>query len=375
ALAQLGMDAIVQDAGLNAEAEARAQTALGPTSMGWNREQLFGPAGADEDTVQLTQSLELSGRAGQRALALRATGAAARHAAEAVRHTHTAHLRTTFHKARFARERTEVFESWRAQLADAEGRVSARVRAGAAPAWASQHSHHELARGEIIVAQGSAERDGLVAELLSLLAWPEGAEAPRLIAPDMPQLMEGGVDAYTSRLNEHPTTLMYTARARSGDLRRAAGRRAWVPDLEVSLGFKTAAQAATRELGYTAGAQLSLPLGGDRSGDEGVGLAQRTRATHDLRLWTHHQEARVRRAYIRAERLIAVAQKAEAHLSHGHEKLLAAAKHAYDGGELDLGGLLEAHADARDDRLQALELRGQAWLAVIELDHLVGHTP
>jgi outer membrane protein, heavy metal efflux system len=375
ALEHLGFDAVVRDAARGGEAAADAHTALGPTSMGWTREELFGADKSDEDSLVLSQSLELSGRAARRAAAARATGAAARHGAEARRNDHVAHLRSSFHEARLARERTEVYTAWRHRLSESESRIRQRVEAGAEAAWASQHSHHEVARGELMVAQAQAESDGVMAQLLSLLGWRDGLPAPALTASALPVMMQGGVDAYIAHLTAHPTSLMFEARARSGSLRRDAGARAWVPDLEVSVGYKTASGSESRGHGYTAGAQLSLPLGGERAAEEGIGRAQATVAQNQGRLWAHEQVAALKRAYIRTERLIAVANQANEHLIHGHEKLLASARLAYEGGELDLDGLLEVHADARDDYLQAIDLKGQTWRAMIELDHLTGRSP
>ena len=374
ALERIQYDAVVEAAGALRDAEAAALTPFGATSLGWTREEVFGEAGNDEDMLTLSQSIELAGRTGRRAAAARARGAADRHAADARKNAYITQTRHIFHDARLAMERAQVYRLWRDQVTHANQRLKLRVKAGAEAGWANQHSHHELARAELLVARSEAKQDALSAQLLALIGWRPGVPAPSLSAPELPTVMPGGVNTYLARLAAHPTSLMLEAQLRSGALQREAGARSWVPDLQVSVGYKTATTADERGHGYAAGAQLSAPLWGDPTGEQALGRAEILRAKHELRLWTSEHAAKVRRAYVMAERLIAVATKASEHLAHGHERLLAAAQLAYQGGEIDLDGLLEAHADARDDRLQAIDLKRQAWRAVVNLDHLTGRS-
>ena len=143
----------------------------------------------------------------------------------------------------------------------------------------------------------------------------------------------------------------------------------------VSVGYKTVGSSAGRNHGYTAGVNLSVPLGGDGSGEAAKGRIQAERGRSREHLWTVRHDAGIRQAFVRARRLVEVATSASEHLAHGHTQLLAGARLAYEGGELDLDGWLEAHADARDDRLEALQLAQQAWLAHIELERLAGGAP
>ena len=365
----------VADASARAEADARAHTFLGPLGLTWLREGLTGEHGVDEDALTLSQVFEVSGRASLRADAARASGLRAKHEAEANRLRYIALVRLCFHRVRVAQERSSVFRLWRTELLETTRQLEERVKGGAEPGWASRHGHHELTHATLELKRSEAERDALMAKLMVLTGWERPEQPPSLSAPDLPSLEQGGVATYLTRLERHPSALAIAAQQTRASLLTEAGERAWVPDLELNAGFKRAGNAHSESQGYVAGAKLSIPLGGEAHAEGARGRAEQRRAQRELYAWRLRQSAQLREAYVRAERIIEAARLAQLHLEDGHELLLRSAHAAYKGGELDLDGLLEAHSDARDDRLQALSLSEEAWKAVIRLDLVSGGKP
>ena len=70
--------------------------------------------------------------------------------------------------------------------------------------------------------------------------------------------------------------------------------------------------------------------------------------------------------------LVQLAERANLQLGATSETFLSGAQRAFEGGELSLGDLLEAHAKTRNDQLESLKLMRAAWMASIRLDALCG---
>ena len=372
ALHHLGVSEAANAAGGEARAAASAHTALGPTSFGWDREHTFGSGGGDEDALTVGQSFQLSGRAGLRAKADELRGEAAVINAGVAVIDLEAQIRLRFHAARAAAARVAVLEIWQQRLTVAEELVEVRVQADEEAGWARIHTHHELARAEMATATAIAERDAAQAELAALIGLAPEAELPELVSGRTPDLDPRSLRTFLARLDEHPAVRSALTRERAADQLKQSGERAWVPSLDVAVGYKTAGSGGGRSHGYVAGLNVSVPLGGDGSGESARGEALAVRARAEARTWRGRQEALVRRAFARTVQLAAAAAKAVEHLAHGHEALLKAAALAYQGGELDLDGMLEAQADARDDRLAVIDLTERAWQARVQLDRWSG---
>jgi len=372
AMSHLAMSTLERQAGAAHLADASGQSVLGPTSLGWQREALFGGGSHAEDSVILSQRLEVSGRAALRTEAFEADAEALRLGAVAQQARMEASVRTVFHHARFATMRVAVLKDWHDAVRATHGRVEKRVAVGQEAAWAEEHSHHEVVRAELRLALSESTRASAHAHLAGLVGWSVSQAMPSLEGDALPPSRYGSLDAWIARLDEHPAALALQSRRRAGELRIDAGQRGWVPELDVSVGYKRIDTPAETQDGYVAGVNLSLPLGGEAQAEAARGRAERDLAHGELHLWLESQRALVRKAYVHFGRILKVVTRANEHLSHGHEALLSAAETAYDGGELDLYGLLEAHADARDDRLSAVDLAEKAWLAEIALVRLTG---
>ena len=372
ALRAVNMSQIIDNASARGDADAGVHSSVGPTGLSWAREAVVGDQGSDEDVIKLTQRFDLSGRPEFRAEAAKAAGLSARHSAEVFKLEYTSHIRLLFHRCKSAKQRLDAHASWTEGLRDVGLRIKQRAESGAEPEWVSQHSEHEIARGVIQMKRTQAEHDAIMAELLALMQWEDGMPPPTLIAPALPSLAPGGLSAYLDNLRHHPSALALKAQQKSASLREDAGKRAWVPEVEVSLGFKRAGGKEEQGQGYAAGANLVLPLSGGAHAESSQARADYQRASRALSLWQLHQSAKTKNAYLRAERLIQIAKEAEAHLEEDRQRMLTTAHNAYDGGELGAAELLDAYRDVRDDRLQAIALFEDAWKAAIHLEEISG---
>jgi len=147
---------------------------------------------------------------------------------------------------------------------------------------------------------------------------------------------------------------------------------AWVPDPTVALGYKDQADGFS---GAALSVAIPIPLF-DRKG--GAGESARARAAGaaaglDLR----RREARndVLAAADRYASLRARLGGLGEDLMDEADALLAAAGAAYDEGEMELVGLLDAARAFRDARLMGISLRANTWVAYYDLLRAMGRVP
>ena len=325
-----------------------------------------------EATAGLMQRIEWPGRTVARGVAARhtITGAGARFRADS--------LQLVF-AVREAYVRAWLAEEAERTIGQAAEMIQVVTRAAEQRFEAGDISGYETRR--LRLGRIQAERDEADAELRSRAA---RRLLGSLVLPEVSLHELGPADAIIGvppaigsgslldALNRRPDL---EAAARELDAARAQHRVAnleWVPDPTLSLGYKEHADGFK---GATLGVDLPLPIFNRAGGAREEAAARESAATSGLDLLRRQAEldlvdASDRHAVAR-ERLEATGDGIMAEA----EALLAAARVAYDEGEMTLVEFLDATGAFRDARLSAITLRAEAWIAYYNLLRAMGGGP
>ena len=219
--------------------------------------------------------------------------------------------------------------------------------------------------------EGDAQlRTRAARRLLSSLVFPEAAlhelgPAEAIVGVPPAIVPETALDALSRRPD-------LEAASRELDAARAEHTVAmlgWVPDPTLSLAYKEHADGFR---GASVGVDLPLPIFNQAGGARDEAAARESAATSSLGLVRRQAELDLvsasDRYSVARERLQATGDGIMAEA----EALLAAARVAYDEGEMTLVEFLDAADAFRDARLSALILRAEAWIAYYNLLRAMG---
>jgi cobalt-zinc-cadmium efflux system outer membrane protein len=355
------------------EAQAQAQrTEAGlwaNPSLEGTREHPNGPAGLRrEDTFQITQPVDFSGRRGLRQEAGDVRLKAAQGEGEAIQAELVQRVRLAFHRTLLHQERWKRLEAATARV----GRL--------AEALARQEKAGEDSGADRRRAQG--ESDGLRARLAQERAALQRAQAAlKVLAQwqDLPEVLEGHLvpepppplDEVLKLLAEAPTQRQVQQEAKAFDLEARAARR-WTPDLNLGAGVKRWDEGGLKGNGATFSLGLALPAWNR-------GQAQRQRAEAEARaaqtrasLAQEEAQAEAEALWREASDLITLAKDILGRALEDTPKLLKGGDAAYEGGEMGLFEWLDIQRAALDTDLQSLELAFAARRARLDLDRLLG---
>ncbi len=322
-----------------------------------------------ETTAGLMQRIEWPGRTTARGQAARHTisGAGARFRANSLQLVFT--VREVYVGAWLAEEAERT-------TGQAAEMIYAVTRAAEQRFEAGDISGYETRRlrlGRIQAEKDEADaqlRTRAARRLLSSLVFPEAAlhemgPADAIVGVPPAIVPETALDALSRRPD-------LEAASRELDAARAEHTVAmlgWVPDPTLSLAYKEHADGFR---GATVGVDLPLPIFNQAGGARDEAAARESVATSSLGLVRRQAELDLvsasDRYSVARERLQATGDGIMAEA----EALLAAARVAYDEGEMTLVEFLDAAGAFRDARLSALTLRAEAWIAYYNLLRAMG---
>ena len=322
-----------------------------------------------EDYLRATVPIDVSGRRGKRIQAAEAGANAA--AATAERQRLLMHLQglSLFYDVAYARLCAEVLQADREQLAAIVNRLRARAAAGDASGYDVTRIEIELGEHDDRLAQ--VDRELGVGRLwigsLTGAVGPVDA-ADDLMLPVTHPMLTSGPDLRAD---------LRAARERraQGDAEATAGRRGWVPTLELSGGLKSIQQGTERFNGYLAGVALRLPLLDHGQAEEARGHAFAQVAAAEARALEVAVPIEISAARMEYERLWAHARAFADQQLPLAETLVRRAEGLYKEGARPIFELIDAHRTARQIRLRAVELRRQAKQAELDLWSASGKKP
>lgn len=345
-----------------------------PTAS-WAREQTRGgSAGSTEDYAWLTQSFDLVGRRALRRRAGNERIDAALAGNEARRIEIVAETRLRFYETLQAQRKVEALQAWSRETERVARIVARREAAGEVSGYDRRRLERERAgaaarlRAEQAAFARARER---LAAVVDGEARPEAREA-RLEGELLPPEEVPPLDELLVALPARADLRALERSAAAADLDVRAAGRWWVPELTVQGGLKTVETVNDRVSGFIAGVSVPLPLL-DRSQADAVraasrGLVARAEGT----LERDRAAAEVRGLWRESSELAGAARRLRADAGSASADLVRTAEAAYEGGEMEILELLDAHRTALDAQLQALDFELSARRARIELDRATG---
>ncbi len=358
------------DSSVEAQRAAGEQRALWPNpKLAYEREQLLGDGSNWEEGLTLSQRFDVSGKRGLsqeashwRAQSLQADGQQQR---LDLRHE----VRRAFYELLYLQQRFETRAKWLRRLSKMAKTMEQRAAAGEVSRYASQRLSQELKRAETSQLAVEMEREAAWLKLQTWLGTSNVAAArewPRVVGQLLPNEIPSSAPA-----NEAPAVQALELEARAAGAEAEAADRAWVPEFELSGGWKRAVGNGQDRHGFRIGLAIDLPLF-----DRGQGNATQARATRRANqgraTWIRQQwegETQHWKARLKYSREVLAELRADSERS---AQLVEVAEAAYAGGELSILELLDAYRGASEDELRTLELELAVRLAWLQQRRLTG---
>lgn len=355
------------------EAQAQAQrTEAGlwaNPSLGASRERPNGPTGPRrEDTFQIIQPVDISGRRGLRKEAGNLRLKAAEGDRDAIRAELVQRVRLTFHQNLLHQERLKRLEAAVARVSRLVGALERQEKAGEASGAERRRAQREW---DGLMARLAQERAALqrAQEQLNVLAqWegPTGVLEGNLVPEAPPPL-----DEVLKALPGAPIQRSSQQEARALDLEARASRR-WMPEFNLGAGVKRWEEGGMKGSGAIFSLGVTLP-----AWNRGQAQRQRTEAearAAQTRASQVKDEARVevRALWREASGLGTTAREILGRAMAETPRLLQGADASFDAGETSLFELLDVLRSALDTDLLALDLAFAARRARLDLDRLLG---
>jgi len=353
-----------------AQADALAAGLAPNPTLGYGRERIPGTPNGVEETWQISQAFDLSGRRGLRRVAADRLVEAAASGNLARRVEIAAEIRRRFHERLFKQETIRATELWLQRFSRVEAVVDKLARGGEA----SGYDHRRLARerqaGEARLAAELAELERGRERLAALLGNAQGSagDVAGSLLPETLPLPEAAL----AGLERRPDLQALARRAEAADLEGRAAARGWVPEVTLGVGVKQTDNGSARENGALLAVSIPLPLFDRQQAREKRAAAEAFAARAEYRLARARAEGELRGLYAQGERLRKAAVEFRAGAVKATPELLRIAEAAYRGGESSLLELLDAYRGALEAETTALLLEWKARETRIEYDQLTG---
>lgn len=357
----------------SAKADAIAAGLPPNPTLSYSRDRTGGTPGSTEETWQLSQTFDVSGRRGLRREAAGRRIEAAYAGNNLHRAEWAAEIRRSFHQALFKQEAVLATETWVQRFSRVERIVDKLARAGEASGYDRRRLARELQTAEARLSNEKADLDR-AAERLAALLGTSGQEAESVtgvLRPSAPAPLEDAL----SRLERRPDLQALARRAEAADLEGRAASRGWVPDVTLGVGPKRIDNGITRENGTVVSLSIPLPVFDRQQAGEKRAAAEALNARGELGFARARAEGDLRGLHRQVERLVAASADYRSRAVGESAELLRIAEAAYQGGESTLLELLDAYRGALEAEMTALDLEWKARQARIDYDLLTGSIP
>lgn len=348
------------------------ETGLMPNPVFSISRDRLGMAGGDinERSVQISQTLDLSGRR-----SLRLDAATQRLNAEKLdgqirRLTTIAEVRRAFAETLHRTQIQSVIGLWLTRIENASKVTAQLAKAGEVSGYDRRRIQREAqtTRARLSVAQADAARSR---ESLAELTGMKPDEITHLLGNLLPDVTPS-LDVLQARLRQRPDLESLLAQTEAFEREHHAAQRGWIPDLTVGIGQKTLEEPTRRGSGAIIGVSFSIPLF-DRSQaaqQRSQAKAQIVRSEQVLAL--NKAQAQLRGAWRQADELRNAVLAYRHEVLNGTQNLSEIAEAAYRSGETGLLELLDAYRTELDFSTTELDLALRARLAHIDLETLSG---
>ncbi len=251
-----------------------------------------------------------------------------------------------------------------------------RGNAGDAADYEARRLEAQLARVDADLVIADTEREAAWTELAVLMGESGTSEEwPRVAGALLPEASPADGRATIASIEARGDVQALAAERQAANAREAAAGRWWVPRLTLQGGFMSVSEGTTNEQGFVAGVGIELPFFDRAQGEDELQAAiARRLVAHEtaLKLGTTQ---RLRQRLLAARTLITTAQRMNTTAAGTADALARTAQQTYLAGELSVVGLLDAHQNALETKLEVLTLALRARHAVIEIDEEMGVVP
>ena len=354
----------------SAKAEATAAGMPPNPTLGYTRDRKGGAPDSTEETWQLSQTFDLSGRRGLRREAAESRVEAAYAGNNLRRGELAAEIRHRFHEALFKQEAVLVTETWVQRFSRVERIVDKLARAGEASGYDRRRLARERQTAEARLSNERADLDRASERLAALLG--TSGKAVESVTGVLRPTVPAPLDSALSRLERRPDLQALARRAEAADLEGRAASRGWVPDVTLGFGPKRIDNGITRENGSVISVSIPLPVFDRQQAGQQRAAAEALNARGELSFARARAEGDLRGLHRQVERLVAASADYRTRAVGESAELLRIAEAAYQGGESTLLELLDAYRGALEAELTALDLEWKARQARIDYDLLTG---
>jgi len=354
----------------SAKAEATAAGMPPNPTLGYTRDRKGGAPDSTEETWQLSQTFDLSGRRGLRREAAESRVEAAYAGNNLRRGELAAEIRHRFHEALFKQEAVLVTETWVQRFSRVERIVDKLARAGEASGYDRRRLARERQTAEARLSNERADLDRASERLAALLG--TSGKAVESVTGVLRPTVPAPLDSALSRLERRPDLQALARRAEAADLEGRAASRGWVPDVTLGFGPKRIDNGITRENGSVISVSIPLPVFDRQQAGQQRAAAEALNARGELSFARARAEGDLRGLHRQVERLVAASADYRTRAVGESAELLRIAEAAYQGGESTLLELLDAYRGALEAEMTALDLEWKARQARIDYDLLTG---
>jgi len=371
ALRRPSLDALIRSGLVAARASADGARAGNNPRIGLEHEALPTGSSENEQTLTISQRLDLTEARSLRSDAAAARGQLAELDGQSRRRALEAEVRGRFYEVLYRQARHVGVGSLVTRLSGALALVATREAAGDASTYDRQRLQLALRRARAQLTFESVERESA---WLQLLAWAGSLPAetgwPRVTG----ELLPDPTTRYG--ITRHPEVEKHRVEAEVARLLARAEAEGSTPVVELQAGLKTAAaDDVDRRYGYVAGLRVSLPLFADGDPARRAQEAQAAAATARSQLEATALEARARGLRLRVAALTGLVKQLRQSGSAASDQVLATAGAAYEGGEIGLLEILDAQRSVTEDELAGIDYEHAARRAATELTWIVGEGP
>lgn len=356
-----------------AEADALEAGLWANPTLEYSRDKSRNGTGIREETWQLSQPFDFSGRRGLKREAGGQRVAAAEADARLFRAERAAEIRRSFFQLLLHERQLAAVEAWVSRFADIE-RIVGKLRvAGEASGYDLRRLARERQSAEARRAETRAELERAREQFAALLgadpAVYEGTFGHLL--PDAP----AGLETLLGKLDARPDLVALGARAAASDLEGRAAARGWMPEVTLGVGTKRGDYGFGHESLTSFSVAIPLPIFDRQQPSGHRAAAQAMGARAEYRLTRSRVEGQLRGLHRQVTQLVAAAEIYRHGAVAPSADLVRIAGASYRAGESNVLELLDAYKGALEVETTALSLEWKAREASIELDQLTGsHT-
>lgn len=342
-------------------------------TLEYSRDNSRDGTGIREETWQLSQPFDLSGRRGLRRDAGERRIIAAEADVRQLRAERAVEIRHSFFLLLLHERQFAALDAWVNRFNEVERIVGKLHAAGEASGYDLRRLARERQAAVAQRAEKHAElgriREQFIALLGTKIAKYDGVMGHLL--PDMPT----SVETMLGKLDSRPDLAALNARATASELEGRAAGRGWIPEVTLGIGGKRGDYGFGYEKLTTFSAAVPLPIFDRQQPRQQRAAAQAISARAEYSLARSRAEGQLRGVHRQVLQLIAAARNYRSEAAAQSGELVRIADSAYRAGESSILELLDAYRGALEADTTALDLEWKAREASIELEQLTGSYP